>query len=195
MAVGRPRAFCMEKALDSALNVFWKKGYEGTSLPDLTDAMGINRPSLYAAFGNKESLFRKALDRYDEKNACITALLEESPAARALETLLSTMVVKLTDPETPSGCLAVTGALSCSDDTLGIKQELASRRDKSGQLIVARLERAKAEGELPKDTDAAALARYFSTVMQGLSVQASGGATHDELMAVVRTAMLAWPRA
>ncbi|MBM3617605.1 MAG: TetR/AcrR family transcriptional regulator, partial [Alphaproteobacteria bacterium] len=161
---------------------------------DLTDAMGINRPSLYAAFGNKESLFRKALDRYDEKNACITSLLSESPASAAIEKLLLKMADNLTDPTTPSGCMVVTGALSCSDDTLGIKEELAERRRKSGRLIVERLEKAQQNGELAASADPCALARYFSTVLHGMSVQASGGASREELHSVVKTAMYAWPK-
>lgn len=193
MPAGRPRSFCMETALDSALTVFWKKGYEGTSLPDLTEAMGINRPSLYAAFGNKESLFMKVLDRYDKKNACLNKFLEESPARNAIEKLLLALVDSLTDPCTPAGCIDVTGALSCSDDVVKIKRELAFRRDQGMQILVARFERAKAEGELPADLNPNALARYYATLMQGMSVQACGGASREDLLLIVQFAMAAWP--
>lgn len=194
MAPGRPRAFCMEKALDSALGVFWEKGYEGASLPDLTKAMGINRPSLYAAFGNKESLFLKAMDRYSEKNGCLVEYLdEESTAKGAVEKLLYKMADMLTDPDTPHGCLIVTGALSCSDETTHIKEALAARRKQMEETVRRRLERGKKEGDLPAGTDAAALARYVSTVSYGLTVQATGGATRKQLREIVEMALQAWP--
>lgn len=194
MAAGRPRAFCVDEALDRALHVFWQKGYEGTSLLDLTEAMGINRPSLYAAFGNKESLFRKALDRYAEKNACMISLLDVPDARAGVATLLNKMVEKLTDPEVPQGCLSVTGALSCSDDTVHIKEELKNRRKQFEIALRSRLEKADKQGQLPAQGKPDDLARYFATVLQGLSVQASGGATREELQTVADTALLAWPR-
>lgn len=194
MAAGRPRAFCVDKALDSALHVFWQKGYEGTSLLDLTDAMGINRPSLYAAFGNKESLFRKVLDRYSEKNACLAKQLEATDAREGVQNLLNKMVEKLSDPEVPHGCLSVTGALSCSDDTTHIKEELKIRRKQLEVSMRTRLTQAQKDGQLPATASPADLARYFATVLHGLSVQASGGATRAELQAVADTALLAWPR-
>src|SRR4030081_1680148 len=114
MPAGRPRSFDTEKALDRALQVFWRKGYEGTSLPDLTEAMGINRPSLYAAFGNKEGLFRKALDRYAERSGGLMCEAMKEPSARAAaERLLRATADALTDPRNPRGCLAVQAALSC----------------------------------------------------------------------------------
>src|SRR5262245_55016065 len=116
MAVGRPRAFDMDRALDRALKVFWRKGYEGATLPDLTKAMGINRPSLYAAFGNKEELFRKAIDRYVEGPACHTRLALEEPTARgAVERLWRATIDLVTDARNPRGCFIVQGALACGD--------------------------------------------------------------------------------
>src|SRR5438094_4748444 len=112
--VGRPRAFDVDEALDQALRIFWRKGYAGASLPDLTRAMGINRPSLYAAFGNKEMLFRKALDRYAEGPAAYVCEALREPTARAVvERLLRGAIKLLTDPSNPGGCLAVHGALAC----------------------------------------------------------------------------------
>src|SRR5438046_5943942 len=112
--VGRPRAFDADEALDQALTVFWRKGYEGASLPDLTRAMGINRPSLYAAFGNKEALFRKVLDRYAEGSAaCVREALAEPTARSVVEQLLTSAAELFTDPRNPRGCLAVQGALAC----------------------------------------------------------------------------------
>src|SRR5438093_11447325 len=127
--VGRPRAFDVDEALDQALKVFWRKGYEGTSLPDLTRAMGINRPSLYAAFGNKEALFRKALDRYNDGPAAYVREALEEPTARAVvEALLRGAVEQLSSPRHPQGCLMVQGALSCGTTANPIRRELASRR-------------------------------------------------------------------
>src|SRR5271163_1420784 len=117
--LGRPRAFDVEKALDGAMHVFWRKGYLGTSLSDLTDAMGINRPSLYAAFGNKESLFRKALEHYSKgPSAYLGEALREPNARAVFERVLRGVVDLLTDPQTPTTCLWVHGALSCGDDPL-----------------------------------------------------------------------------
>lgn len=196
MQTGRPRAFDIDQALDRALLVFWQKGYEGASLPDLTAAMGINKPSLYAAFGNKEALFRKALDRYAETSAgYLDAAFDEPNARAAIEHLLRNTAEALSDPETPSGCLMVQGALTCGDSAEGIKRELACRRAASQAAICARLERAKQEGDLPAEMEAADLARYVTTLMQGLAVQAAGGASRDELMAVVTLALEVWPKA
>ncbi|MGH8065918.1 MAG: TetR/AcrR family transcriptional regulator [Candidatus Entotheonellia bacterium] len=194
MASGRPRAFDLEKALDRALHVFWRKGYEGTSLSDLTKAMGINRPSLYAAFGNKAALFRKALDRYVEGPAAYTRTALDEPTARAVvERLLRGVVDLLTDPCTPQGCLAVQGALACRDAADAIRQELIARRAAGEVALRQRLEHAIADGDLLADADPADLARYVTTVAQGMAVQAAGGASREELQRVVEMALRAWP--
>jgi AcrR family transcriptional regulator len=192
---GRPRSFDLDQALDRALQVFWRKGYEGTSLVDLTGAMGINRPSLYAAFGDKESLFRKALDRYDEGPASyVREALKEATARGVVETLLRKTVDSLSDPRNPHGCLNVQGALACGAAAEPIRRELTSRRAAGEAAIRRRLRRAKAEGDLAPDADPADLARYIATVLQGLSVQAAGGANRAQLLRVIQTAMQAWPR-
>ena len=194
MAIGRPRAFDIEKALDRALQVFWRKGYEGTSVSDLTKAMGINRPSLYAAFGNKEALFRKALERYTEGPAAYMRTALDEPTARAVvERLLRGVVDLLTDPGTPRGCLAVQGALACGDAADAVREELIARRAAGEAALRQRLERAIADGDLPADADAADLARYVTTVSQGMAVQAAGGASREELQRVVEMALRAWP--
>jgi AcrR family transcriptional regulator len=191
---GRPRAFDTDKALDCALQVFWQKGYQGTSLTDLTEAMGINRPSLYAAFGNKEALFRKALDRYaDGPAAYVSEALKETTARAVVERLLSGTVDLLTDPGTPAGCLTVQGALSCGEGADAIRQELNLRRAAGEAALRKRLKRAKSEGDLPSDSDPADLARYIITIIRGMAVQAAGGASRDELRRVVRMALRAWP--
>jgi AcrR family transcriptional regulator len=191
---GRPREFDPDEALERALEVFWRQGYEGTSLGDLTAAMGINRPSLYAAFGNKESLFHKALDRYaDEHMAFIRTAIEEPTARRAIETLLRGYVASVTDPRTPPGCLTVQGALASGPDAEPIRAELTARRLAGEALLRARLKRARKEGDLNNDADPADLARYINTISQGVAVQAAGGATRRQLDRVVDIALGAWP--
>jgi AcrR family transcriptional regulator len=194
MPLGRPRAFDIDKALDRALDVFWRKGYEGASLPDLTKAMGINRPSLYAAFGNKEALFRKALDRYAEGPAgYVFEALNEPTARAAVERLLFGGIDLVTDPRNPHGCLMVHGALACGEAGDCIRQELASRRAAGQTALRKRFERARAEGDLPPDSNPADLARYIVTVMHGMAVQAASGASRKQLRRVAETALRAWP--
>jgi AcrR family transcriptional regulator len=195
VALGRPRAFNVDQALDRALEVFWRKGYEGATLCDLTAAMGINPPSLYAAFGNKEGLFRKALDRYWSLR---TGLWEEAlaaPTAReAADTLLRGTAKFLGDPCHPKGCLAVQGALACGEASDCIREELEKRRDTSQAAIRDRFKRAKRAGDLPDDADPAALARFIATVIEGMAVQAASGASRNDLERVAATAMTAFPK-
>jgi len=194
MPVGRPREFDADKALDRALKVFWRKGYEGASLADLTRAMRINRPSLYAAFGNKEALFRKALDRYAQGPAAHLRTALEAPTARAVvEQLLCGAADLQTDPSTPHGCLVVHGALACGKDADAVRHELISRRIAQESDICQRLEQAKSAGDLPADANPADLSRYIATVIQGMAVQAAGGATRDELQRVIDMTLRAWP--
>jgi AcrR family transcriptional regulator len=193
MAMGRPREFDVEAALDLALHVFWRKGYEGASMADLTEAMGITKPSLYAAFGNKEDLFRKALDRYvDGPGGYFRTGLEKPTAREAVSHILYESVEAVTDPKNP-GCLAVQGALCCGDAAETIKQELMARRSKGEDDLRARFERAVTEGDLPADADAGDLARYVSAIMQGMAVQAAGGAPRNQLRKLADMAMRSWP--
>lgn len=193
MAMGRPREFDVETALDLALHVFWRKGYEGTSMSDLTEAMGITKPSLYAAFGNKEDLFRKALDRYvDGPGGYYQAGLQKPTAREVVEHILYGAVDAMTDPSNP-GCLAVQGALCCGEAAETIKQELAARRAKTEEDLRDRLSRSIAEGDLPSSTDAGDLARYVSAILQGMAVQAAGGASRDQLRKLADMAMRSWP--
>ena len=187
-ALGRPRAFDAEKALDRAMQVFWRKGYLGASLSDLTDAMGINRPSLYAAFGNKKSLFRKALDRYAKGPSSYLGEALQEPTARAvIERLLRGVVDLLSDPRTPPTCLWVHGALSCGDDSM--RKEFAAQRAAGLAELRIRFKRAVVDGDLPPDSDVDTLAHYVQTVNFGLTVQASTGATRKELLRIVETAL------
>jgi AcrR family transcriptional regulator len=192
---GRPRSFNANRALDRALDVFWRKGYEGASLSELTKAMGINRPSLYAAFGDKEGLFRKALDRYPEGPASYCREAMSQPTARAMvKHLLEGAAGALTDPQHPRGCLYVQGALACGKESEPIQRELISRRLANEAVVCERLKRAQAEGELARDASPSDLARFVATVLQGMAVQAAGGATRAELERVVQTALRAWPK-
>jgi AcrR family transcriptional regulator len=185
---GRPRAFDVEKALHQAMQVFWRKGYLGTSLSDLTDAIGINRPSIYAAFGNKKSLFRKALAHYAKGPSSYLSEALQEPTARAVAgRLLHGVVDLLTDPRTPTTCLWVHGALSCGDDPL--REEFAAQRATGLAELRTRFKRAVADGDLPPDSDAGALAHYVQAVNFGLTVQASTGATRKELLRVVEVAL------
>jgi AcrR family transcriptional regulator len=193
--LGRPRAFEIDRALDQALRVFWEKGYEGASLSDLTKAIGINRPSLYAAFGNKEALFRKALDRYLKKTVTFVLDAVTEPTARRFsERLLQSAADVVTNPHNPPGCLTVRGALASGEEADPIRLELALRRSEGETLVRKRLERAQREGDLPPRTNAADLARYFATVYQGMSVQAAGGANREQLRRVAKIALRAWPK-
>lgn len=191
---GRPPAFDYDEALEKALQLFWAHGYEGTSMAELMQAMGINKTSIYAAYGNKEQLFRKALQRYLSGPAAYAAQALQEPSARdAVQRLLAESVTLLIGQKTPTGCLLVQGALSCGRDSVLIQQELTAYRARFEQSLRQRLEQAKADGELSAGTNAADLAKYICTVHQGLSIQAAGGASKEELMAVVRLALEHWP--
>jgi AcrR family transcriptional regulator len=193
-AMGRPREFDVDKALEQALHVFWRQGYEGTSINDLTQAIGITKPSLYAAFGNKEDLFRKALDRYIDGPGGYVQVAMAKPAVReVVEHLLHGAADAVTNPENPPGCLAVQAALCCGDAAESIKQELMTRRANGEDDLRKRFERAVDEGDLPADTNAADLARYVSAILQGMAVQAAGGASRDELQKVATMALKTWP--
>jgi AcrR family transcriptional regulator len=193
--LGRPRAFDPDTALEAALRVFWMKGYEGTALSDLTAAMGINRPSIYATFGNKEALFRKALDRYSERMANYTAEALKEPTTRAVaERLLMGTADLLSCPGNPKGCLMVQGALACGEGADPIRKELISRRATGEAALRERFERAKLEGDLPAGADAGDLARYVMAVMHGMSVQSAGGANRAALQGVIGLSLRAWPQ-
>jgi AcrR family transcriptional regulator len=193
--VGRPRAFDMETALEKALEVFWKKGYDGTSLADLTETMGINKPSLYAAFGNKEQLFLKAIELY-ESRPCSFFLpaLEQPTAYQVAEHMLYGAAMDMADTSHPQGCVVVQGALSCSEAAASVKAALTSRRVEGEQKLCARFERAKQEGDLPATADAQTLARFLGTVLQGMAIQANNGATSEQLRQVAEMTLQAFPR-
>jgi AcrR family transcriptional regulator len=193
-ARGRPREFCVDDALTAALRVFWLKGYDGASMTDLTEAMGITRPSLYAAFGNKESLFHKALDLYEcDKLAYVGEALQAPTARGVAERLLRGGVDLVTNPADPKGCLGVISLVACGAEAESIKADVTARRASSDAALRVRFEQAKAAGDLPEHIDPESLQRYLSAVLQGMSVQAGAGATRAELERLVETTLTLWP--
>ena len=190
--MGRHREFDVEKALDAALCVFWRKGYEGASYADLTEAAGVERPALYSAFGNKEELFRKALARYYERYLDYLAL--QLPTARdvAAHILLSSASLHTRYPDHP-GCLGINGVLAGSDEAEPVRQALVDARAAGEAQIRERFERAKAEGDLPETARPDALAAFLLAVSHGMAVQAKAGFSRDMLEAVAEQALSAWP--
>jgi AcrR family transcriptional regulator len=193
-AKGRPREFCVDQALAAALRVFWSKGYEGASLTNLTEAMGITRPSLYAAFGNKEALFRRALDLYEREKLAYVGAALEAPTARAVaERLLRGALEMHTQECNPKGCLGVISSVACGAEAESIRADVIDRRASSNRALLARMERAKADGDLPDHVDAAGLTSHLLAILQGMAVQAGAGASREELERLVQTSLMVWP--
>jgi AcrR family transcriptional regulator len=186
----------LNAALAAALKVFWSKGYEGASLTDLTEAMGVTRPSLYAAFGNKEALFRKALDLYErEKLAWLNTALDASTAREVVERMWRGALDVQTGAGNPGGCLSVIGSLACGAEAEAVRAEVIARRASSEAALLERFARAKAEGDLPADVDPEGLVRYVLAVIQGMAVQAGSGVPRACLERLVATALRLWPSA
>lgn len=193
-ALGRPREFCTEAALAAALRVFWSKGYEGASLSDLTTAMGINRPSLYAAFGNKESLFLKTLDLYERENSAFMSAALQAPTVRGvIEALLRGALDLHAGHDGPRGCLYVTHAVACGTEAELARAAVASRRGTMEAGMLERFEAAKRDGDLPAEVEPGGLSRYLTAILQGMAVQAASGVPREELEGLVETTLLIWP--
>jgi len=194
--MGRHREFDVDKALDAALRVFWRKGYEGASYADLTAATGVERPALYSAFGNKEALFRRALERYYDR------YLDYIPAALALPTareVAAHILYNAADLNTRypdhTGCLGISGVLAGSDEAEPVRQALIEARAAGEAQLRERFERAKAEGDLAPTAKPAALAAFVMAVLHGMAVQAKAGFSRATLEAVVDQALSTWPSA
>jgi AcrR family transcriptional regulator len=193
MAMGRPRGFDADKALDEAMEVFWRHGYEGATIAQLTEAMGINPPSLYAAFGSKEGLLKAALDRYSCKRATFMEEILSAPTARAVaERMLMGIADTQTDPANPPGCLLVQGGLACGTGSENVPFELAAHRAQTEAQLRDRFAKAKADGDLTATADPAALARYLSAVTVGMGVMASSGADREALRQVATVSLKAF---
>jgi AcrR family transcriptional regulator len=194
--LGRPRSFDRKEALSKATLVFWRYGYDATSIAMLTDAMGIRAPSLYAAFGDKRKLFEEALGYYAETDGAfiLRTFREETDARAAVERLLREAAVMFSDRSHPPGCLVITSATNCSPQSVEVENHLRSYRALTVRALEETMSNAKAKGRLPASVDVRALALFYSSVLQGMSAQARDGASRKELDAIVATALSAWPR-
>src|SRR5687768_7033402 len=190
---GRPRSFDREAALDAAMEVFWRKGYEATSISDLTDAMGINPPSLYAAFGDKEHLFMAAIERYSAERGESCPYACEPTARGSIERLLTYMAHELTEGDHPRGCMMMMAAATSANASEVMQKALAAKRAGARDNMKARIRQGIKDGDVPPGTDAAALADFFSAVVAGMSMQARDGASRKSLLGTVESAMLAFP--
>jgi AcrR family transcriptional regulator len=193
---GRPRAFDDEEVLDVAMRLFWDHGFDGTSMSDLTEAMGINRRSVYAAFGNKEALFTAALERYLAGPGAFAAKALELPTAREVaESFLLGSVEAFTSPDRPSGCMVVQSALTCSDASAAVRSHLAAHRVAGVDAFRERFDRAQEDGDMPADVDTQALASYVVALSNGISVQANSGIGRTALTRMVEFVLSTWPSA
>lgn len=194
---GRPLSFDRDTALEQAMHVFWQRGYEAASITELTAAMGITAPSLYTAFGDKERLFLEAIERYatGPGGGYPRALEEEPTAYLAIKRCLEEAAEELTRPCHPRGCMVTMAATNCSLASAHIQAALAKRRAASDNGVRCRIEHGIRDGELPADTDAEALSNFYATVFRGMSMQATDGASRENLLATAAAAMRAWPKA
>ncbi len=194
---GRPRNFDENAVLDSALDVFWRHGFQGASLAELTAAMGLSKPSLYAAFGDKEALYLKALARYaDVQMAKHATVLENEPdGRRAVENYMRSVAAMLTDPALPGGCFVINGTADCggSSTPASVEAALSAAQQKGEGRLKERIVRAQREGQLARDISADDLAAVFGALLAGLGVAAKGGAKRAKLYAVIKAAMSIWP--
>ncbi len=190
---GRPRSFDRDAALGAAMQVFWTKGFEAASLADLTRAMGINPPSLYATFGDKEKLFLEAVERYQSNQGESCPYAGEPTARGAVERLLTNLTGEFTDSSHPRGCMMVMAAMTSTGTSAGFQRALARKRDEGKAHLKERIQEGIKDGDLAPDTDAAALANFYMAIIAGMSMQAREGASRKTLLAMVDTAMRAWP--
>lgn len=195
MPKGRPRSFDRDAALARATKVFWKHGYDSTSVALLTEAMGIGAPSMYAAFGDKRALFEAALGHYIETYGAFMAHAFAEPNVRvAVEQLFRNAAEMFTSSDHPPGCMLITAATNCAPESAAVAKQLRALRARTLDALAKRFELAIEQGQLPADVDVRGLALFFSTLLQGMSAQARDGATRAELEKVVQTALRAWPR-
>ncbi len=192
---GRPRAFDRDQALARAMDVFWSKGYEAASLADLTKAMDINPPSLYAAFGDKEDLFIEAVRRYHENVRQSCPYAGERIARDAVERLLTELATLFTDRSHPAGCLAVMAMITSSTSSARLQEMLSDERSEARSRLRERIRQGLHDGDVPAATDVGALTDFYVAVINGMSLQAREGASRKSLLSMVEMAMRAWPAA
>jgi AcrR family transcriptional regulator len=193
--MARARVFDVDKAIEAATDLFWRNGYERTSLADLTTAMGITPPSFYFAFGSKEGLFWRVLEHYRDTRLSRAEEALSEPTARGLaERMLYCLADLYTDETCPPGCLAVNCSLPCADDAGPIRAELARLREARRERLRNRLRDAQACGDLSEDEDADELARFLMVVGWGMAVDAQSGASRADLHRTVARALKAWPK-
>ncbi|WP_211455723.1 TetR/AcrR family transcriptional regulator [Comamonas sp. PE63] len=188
---GRPREFDRDQALERAMLAFWQRGYEGTSMADLVQAMGIASARIYAAFGSKQALFREAIQRYESGAGCFAdrALAEESLVREAISRMLRDAATTYTEPSRPQGCMVVMAATNFAQENEEVAAWLAVHRRQRTQSIINRLQRAMDEGELRQDTDVQALGDFYATQLHGISVQARDGISRSRLLAAAAAAI------
>lgn len=189
---GRPREFDRDQALERAMLAFWRRGYEGTSMADLVQALGIASARIYAAFGSKQDLFREAVQRYEAGDGGFAdrAMAQEPRVRDALARVLRDAVATYTDDAHPLGCMVVTAATNCAEENEAVAAWLAEHRRQRTQSLIDRLQRALDEGELRAGTDVQALGDFYATQLHGISVQARDGVPRQRLLAAVETALL-----
>jgi len=186
---GRPIGFDKDAALEAAMLLFWERGYEGTSMADLTQAMGLNPSSIYAAFGDKHALFQLAVKRYMERRAQYSGkALEEPTLEKVVRALFDNTVAFLTTPGHPARCMTLSGAVGCSADATSARDIMTEIRKQNEAVMRERFIKARRSGELPKDVNVDDYTRYLSTIIAGLSIQAANGSRKAELK---RTAQMA----
>lgn len=191
---GRPREFCPDKALTQALKVFWARGYEAASMAELTEAMGITKPSLYACFGNKEALFRKALDLYEREKLAFVRYALQAPTAKGVaESFLRGALAMYTGEAETCGCLQVMSAVASSNYADSLREEVMRLRKASELALIERLEQAAAAGDFPAELSASQMATYLFTLLQGMAVQAQSGASQAVLEDFVNATLMIWP--
>jgi AcrR family transcriptional regulator len=192
--MARPRVFDVKKAIETATDLFWRNGYERTSLADLTEAMGITPPSFYFAFGSKDGLFEKVLEHYLSTRLSYAEEALSQPTARGVaEQMLNRLAELYTDPAHPRGCLAVNCALPCADDAIPVRREMAVLRAERRARLRKRFEQARASGDLPADADPDELARFIMVIGWGMAVDAQSGAARADLQRTAARALEAWP--
>lgn len=192
---GRPRGFDRDNVLDRAMRLFWERGYEGTSVSELTAAMGITPPTLYTFFGDKERLFLEAVERYESRVGCFAAkaLTEEPTAERSIRRLLLGAVDSFSNSRGPKGCLVVLGATNCTVESNDVFAALAERRRAAETAVRRRIAAGRSAGELAKHADVEALTGLITTTLFGLAIKARDGASRAALRKIVAQAMRAWP--